>query len=104
MGGFLVTSYKSKYSINPEGGAAIPIRIHPMFPPGTMLYDINTNPYPHSRVPSVRQFLLQRDYYAIEWPIVTRQWTFGTYIHEVLAHYMPWISALRTGIGPFVKP
>jgi hypothetical protein len=104
MGGFLVSSYKSKYSINAEGGTAIPIRIHPMFPPGTLLYDINTNPYPHSRVPAMRQFLLQRDYYAIEWPIVTRQWTFGTYIHEVLAHYMPWISALRTGIGPFVAP
>jgi hypothetical protein len=104
MGGFLVTSYKSKYSINPAGGAAIPIRLHPMFPPGTMMYDINTNPYPHSRVPAVRQFLLQRDYYAIEWPVVSRQWTFGTYIHEVLAHYMPWITALRTGIGSFVKP
>ena len=103
-GGFVVTSYKSKYSINPNGGDAIPIRIHPMFPPGTLLYDINTNPYPHSRIPAVRQFLLQRDYYAIEWPVTTRQWTFGTYIHEVLAHYVPWITAARTGIGPFVAP
>jgi hypothetical protein len=103
-GGFVVTEYKSKYAINPEGGEAIPIRIHPMFPPGTMIYDINTNPYPHSRIPAVRQFLLQRDYYAIEWPVTTRQWTFGTYIHEVLAHYVPWITAARTGIGPFVAP
>jgi hypothetical protein len=52
----------------------------------------------------VRTFLTQRDYYAIEWPIVTRQWTFGTYVQEVLAHYMPWVSAIRTGIGPFVAP
>lgn len=104
LGGFLVSAYKSKYSINPEGGAAIPIRLHPMLPSGTLLYDINTNPYPHSRVPAVREFLTQRDYYAIEWPIVTREWTYGTYVHEVLAHYMPWISAIRTGIGPFVAP
>lgn len=104
LGGFLVTAYKSKYSINPEGGAAIPIRLHPMMPPGTMMYDVNTNPYPHSRTPGVRSFLLQRDYYAIEWPVVTRQWTFGTYIHQVLAHYYPWITAIRTGIGSFVKP
>jgi len=103
-GGFAFTGYKTKYSIDPAGGAVIPIRLHPMFPPGTLYYDINTNPYPHSRVPAVRQFLLQRDYYAIEWPVITRQWTFGTYIHEVLAHYMPWISAVRTGVGPFVKP
>jgi hypothetical protein len=104
LGGFFVTAYKSKYSISPEGGAAIPIRLHPMFPQGTLMYDINTNPYPHSRIPAVRTFLTQRDYYAIEWPIVTRQWTFGTYVHEVLAHYMPWITAIRTGIGPWVAP
>lgn len=103
-GGFVVTGYKSKYSMNQSGGDVIPIRIHPMFPAGTMLYDINRNPYPHSRVPTVRSFLTQRDYYSIEWPIVSRQWTFGTYVQEVLAHYMPWISAIRTGIGPFVAP
>lgn len=104
LGGFLVAAYKSKYSINPEGGTAIPIRLHPMMPTGSLYYDINTNPYPHSRIPAVREFLTMRDYYAIEWPIVTREWTYGTYIHEVLAHYMPWVSAVRTGIGPFVAP
>lgn len=104
LGGFFVTAYKSKYSISATGGDAIPIRLHPMFPTGTMLYDINKNPYPHSRVPAVRTMLMQRDYYAIEWPLVTRQWTFGTYVQEVLAHYMPWISAIRTGIGGFVAP
>jgi len=104
LGGNMVTAYKSKYSISPEGGAAIPIRLHPMLPQGTMYYDINTNPYPHSRIPAVREFMTQRDYYAIEWPIVTREWTYGTYIHEVLAHYMPWVSAVRTGIGKFVAP
>ena len=104
LGGNLVTAYKSKYSISPTGSSAIPIRLHPMMPSGTMYYDINTNPYPHSRIPAVREFLTMRDYYAIEWPIVTREWTYGTYIHEVLAHYLPWVSAVRTGIGPFVAP
>lgn len=27
------------------------------------------------------------DYYSIEWPIVSRDWTFGTYVEEVLDHY-----------------
>ena len=103
-GGFVVDGYKSKYSIQPSGSDVIPIRLHPMFPPGTMLYDIEKNPYPHSRIPAARQILTQRDYYAIEWPVTTRQWTFGTYTHEVLAHYVPWISAVRTGIGPFSAP
>lgn len=103
-GGFIVGGYKSKYSINPEGGAVIPIRLHPMLPAGTMYYDLNTNPYPHSRIPGVREFMTQRDYYSIEWPIVTREWTYGTYVHEVLAHYLPWVTAIRTGIGKFVAP
>lgn len=105
-GGFVISGYKSKYSITPEGGVVIPIRIHPMLPTGTLFYDINTIPaaYSSSRLPAVRELMLQRDYYAVEWPVVTRQWTFGTYIHEVLAHYIPWITAIRTGIGPFVAP
>lgn len=104
IGGYVVGGYKSKYSINPSGSEVIPIRIHPMLPPGTLMYDISKNPYPHSRIPAVRNFKLQRDYYAIEWPVVGRQWTFGTYIHEVLAHYIPGLTAFRSGIGPFVAP
>lgn len=104
MGGYFVDSYKSKYSMNPTGGAAIPIRMHPMIPLGTIYYDLANNPYPHSRIPAVREFLAQRDYYSIEWPITTRSWTYGTYVHEVLAHYMPWVSGIRTGVGPFVAP
>lgn len=104
MGGYFVDSYKSKYSMNPAGGAAIPIRLHPMIPLGTIYYDLSENPYPHSRIPAVRAFLTQRDYYSIEWPITTRTWTYGTYVHEVLAHYMPWVSGIRTGVGPFVAP
>jgi hypothetical protein len=84
-GGFIVSGYKSKYSINQSGSAVIPIRLHPMIPSGTLYYDINTNPYPHSRIPAVREFMTMRDYYAIEWPIITREWTYGTYVQEVLA-------------------
>jgi len=98
-GGFVVSGYLSAYSMNPNGSEVIPIRVHPALPPGTLYYDVSTNPYPHSRIPAVREFLTQRDYYSIEWPVVTRQWTFGTYIHEVLAHYAPWITGVRTGIG-----
>lgn len=99
LGGAVVSAYQSKFSMSQLGGAAIPLRIHPMLPAGTIYYDIGTNPYPQSRVPAVRGMLLQRDYYSIEWPLQTRQWTFGTYVHEVLAHYMPWLTGVRTGIG-----
>ena len=99
MGGYVVDSYKSQFSMNASGGNALPLKIHPMMPPGTIYYHIKTNPYPHSRVPFVAGMLVQRDYYSIEWPLVSRQWTFGTYCHEVLAHTMPWITVVRTGIG-----
>ena len=102
-GGFLVSGYQSRYAVaNPTGANVIPIHIHPMIPPGTLFFDVSTNPYPHSRAPFTRGLLVQRDYYSIEWPIITRNWTFGTYVHEVLAHHYPWIPAVLTGIGPFV--
>lgn len=103
LGGYVVSAYQSKFAVNsPLGGNQIPIVMHPMLPPGTLYFEISTNPYPHSRAPYVRGMLVQRDYYSIEWPLLTRQWTFGTYVHEVLQHYMPWMSGVITGIGPFV--
>lgn len=103
LGGFVVSAYQSRFAVaNPTGANAIPIRIHPMMPPGTIYFDISTNPYPTSRQPYVRAQLVQRDYYSIEWPVVARQWTFGTYSHQVLAHNMPWLCGVITGIGPFV--
>jgi hypothetical protein len=99
LAGSVVSAYLSKYSMSVNGGNAIPIRLHPMLPAGTIYYDISTNPYPQSRLPFVRGMMVQRDYYSIEWPVQTRNWTFGTYAHEVLAHNVPWISAVRTGIG-----
>lgn len=103
VGGVIATGYNSRYAANnPTGAGIIPLKMHPMIPPGTLYFDIATNPYPSSRIPAVRTLLLQRDYYGIEWPLVSRAWTFGTYVHEVLAHYIPWATAVLTGIGPFV--
>lgn len=102
-GGLTVSGYKAKYAINETGGDIIPVITHPQFPPGTLFADIDVNPYPTSRMPFVRGLLTQRDYYAIEWPVVSRSWQWGTYVHECLQHYAPWLSAGITGIGNFVK-
>jgi hypothetical protein len=101
-GGFVFTAYQSKWAGSGGNGPLIPIEWHPMLPPGTIMFDITENPYPHSRVPFVRGLLVQRDYYSIEWPLVSRNWQFGTYVHEVLAHYVPWITAFIDFVGPFV--
>lgn len=101
LGGFVVSAYQSRYAMNPNGANAIPIRIHPMLPPGTIYLDLAENPYPQSRAAFARGMFVQRDYYSIEWPLVSRQWTFGTYCHECLAMNFPWIPGLITGIGAF---
>lgn len=98
LGGFVVSGYKNLYSMKTTGAEEIPIRIHPMLAPGSMIYRLNTVPYPHSRMPGVSGCFVQRDYYGIEWPVVTRAWTFGTYVHEVYGDYLPGILTERTGI------
>ena len=102
MGGNVISGYVSRYAVNsPTGANVIPIRMHPMIPPGTLYFHLGVNPYPHSRIGNPFAMLVQRDYYSIEWPVTTRVWTFGTYVHEVLASRLPWIPACLTGIGTY---
>lgn len=105
LGGFIVSGYQSRYAVgNPTGANVLPIRIHPMIAPGTLLFNIRTTPagYSHSRLPYIYGMLIQRDYYGIEWPPQFRAWNFGTYVHEVLAHLFPGLLGVITGIAPFV--
>jgi len=98
----IVNGYPNRYAVDSPGGAGvIPIRVHPMMPPGTMYLALNKNPYPQSRIGNVLAALIQRDYYAIEWPVTSRDWTFGTYVQYVLAHRLPWIPQVWTNIGTY---
>jgi len=102
VGGFQFDSYLSKWGTPTGNGLQIPIQHHPMLPTGTIFFDMDTNPYPHSRIPYARAMLVQRDYYSIEWPITTREWTFGTYAHQVIQAHVPWITGQITNVGAFV--
>lgn len=102
LGGFVVSAYQSRYAFNsPTGSNAIPMRIHPMVPAGTLYFHVKTNPYPQSRIPFTAGLLVQREYYSIEWPQTSRKWPFGTYVHECLAMNVPWIPGMITGVGQF---
>lgn len=102
VGGFQFDSYLSKWGTPNGNDQRLPICHHPMLPTGTIFFDIEDNPYPHSRLPYTRGMLVQRDYYSIEWPITTREWTFGTYAHQTLQHHVPWLSGQIANIGTFV--
>lgn len=100
LGGLIVSGYTSRYAVDsPTGANIIPMKIHPMIPPGTLYFDISKNPYPTSRIPATREVFLMRDYYGYEWPAINRAWAFGTYANECLAHYTPWLTGVITGIG-----
>jgi len=99
IGAFAVSAYYSQYTMKETGSETIPIRTHTMLPPGTILYDKSQNPYPHSRLPGVRGLFVQMDYYSPEWALVSRNYPFGTYVHEALGHYIPALTTVRTGIA-----
>lgn len=41
----------------------------------------------------------KRDYYAMEWPLVNRQYEFGTYVSELLENYFPPAFGMITNIA-----
>jgi hypothetical protein len=97
-GGTIATYY------NPfllDGGLRIPVKIHPFVPPGTILAYAETLPaqYQSSEVPNVAEVKCRQDYYAIDWPPVTRQRQKGVYVEEVLAVYAPFAMGVINNIA-----
>jgi len=84
-----------------NGGMRIPIRIHPMAPPGTILGYAADLPlqYQSSEVPNVAEVRVRRDYYQIDWPVTTRAQMVGVYAEETLAVYAPFAMAAITNIA-----
>lgn len=96
-GGVMVVSYRNKYSL--AGAKEIPIKLHPNMPPGTVLILTKTLPYPLSNVRNVIQIKARKEYYQIEWPLVSRKYQYGVYYDEVLQHYFPPSMAVITNIA-----
>jgi hypothetical protein len=84
-----------------NGGMKIPIKIHPMVPPGTILGYAADLPlqYQSNDVPNVAEVKVRRDYYQIDWPVTTRAQMVGVYAEETLAVYAPFAMAAITNIA-----
>ena len=84
----------------PGAGRRIPIMIHPMVPPGTIIGWAKNLPiqYQSNEVPNVVEMKTRNDYYQIDWPLVTRQRQVGVYTEEVLAIYAPFALGILSNI------
>ena len=97
--GGVIEFYFNPFLLN--GGVKIPIKIHPNVPPGVILGWCEELPaqYQNSEVPNVAEVKCRQDYYAIDWPITTRQRQKGVYCEEVLAVYAPFAMGVITNIA-----
>jgi hypothetical protein len=84
----------------PGAGRRIPINIHPMVPPGTIVGWAKDLPiqYHSNEVPNVAEVKTRADYYQIDWPITTRQRQVGVYSEQVLAVYAPFAMGVINNI------
>ena len=90
----LTASGTISYYFNPfdmDGGIKLPVKIHPDVPPGTIFAYAERLPtwYQSNEVPNVAEVVARRDYYRMDWPLVTRQRQYGVYAETVLAVYFP---------------
>ena len=97
--GGVIEFYFNPFLLN--GGVKIPIKIHPNVPPGVILGWCEELPaqYQNSEVPNVAEVKCRQDYYAIDWPITTRQRQKGVYCEEVLAVYAPFAMGVIANIA-----
>ena len=100
----LTTGGVIEFYYNPfllDGGVKIPIKIHPNVPPGVILGWCEDLPaqYQNSETPNVAEVKCRQDYYAIDWPITTRQRQKGVYCEEVLAVYAPFAMGVIANIA-----
>jgi hypothetical protein len=97
--GGMIATYYNPFLL--DGGLRIPVKIHPFVPPGTILAYAENLPaqYQSSEVPNVAEVKCRQDYYAIDWPPVTRQRQKGVYVEEVLAVYAPFAMGVITNVA-----
>lgn len=81
------------------GNQNLEVVTHPFMPQGTVLFYSNKVPYPLSNVGNIIQKRLRRDYYQVEWPVVTRKYTYGVYFDGVLQMYFMPAFGVLTSVG-----
>jgi hypothetical protein len=94
-GGTVVMEYTNASGF---GNPTLKMWAHPFVPPGTIIFYTRTSQYPLSNVPQWIRKLCRRDYWAVDWPVVTMQRTNGVYMDGVLQMYFPPAFGVITGV------
>ncbi len=91
---------QAKVYNNPVGFSTprLEIHAHPFIPAGTIIFYSRTNPYPLSNVPNLMRKLCRRDYWQVDWPVVTLERTLGVYFDAVLQGYFMPAFGVITGV------
>lgn len=99
VGGDIATGYLIKYG--PNAGKQAPIETHPWLPQGVIYFDLINNPYPAAAnsIPTVRRVVTLEDHFGVKWPDVTLQKQYGVYTFQTIENYVPFGSAILTGVG-----
>jgi hypothetical protein len=83
IAGTAIGSYFNKFT-----GEILPVEVHPFLPAGTLLFVTSRLPYNVPNVPGeVFRVKARREYYGMDWPVISRTYFHGAYVTEVLQHY-----------------
>jgi len=85
--------------LNKVMNTRVNITVHPLIPPGTILFFTDRLPYPLANVAQIVRKKLRKEYYQIEWPLKTRKYEYGVYADGVLQHYAPFSMGVITNIA-----
>lgn len=102
VGGIYVGAYLNKYASSFAEGFPneVPIKIHPNLPAGTILFVVESLPYPNNQVPNVWEVEALQEYTQYEWALTQRRYEFGIYVQEVLKGYFPAAQAALVCVAP----
>jgi len=102
VGGIYVGAYLNKFASSFAEGfpAEIPIKIHPNMPEGTILFVVESLPYPNNQVPNVWEMETLQEYTQYEFAQTQRRYEFGIYCQEVLKGYYTVGQAAIVNVKP----
>jgi hypothetical protein len=100
VGGIYVGSYLNKFASSFAEGFPneVPIKIHPDLPESTILFIVESLPYPNNQVPNVWEIETRQEYTQYEWALVQRRYEFGIYCQEVLKGYFSKAQGAIVGV------